>query len=207
MRGIKHLSFEIGPRCNMSREHEWCPASVLERGYQPVGVGHIVLAIQSALDMGFDGFVGFHYYNEPLLYPERIAAVMDGVPEAKFMLWTNGTLVGDHASLVDRFDWVVRTDYDGRGNYPYAPDGRIHNGTSATSESVCCFRPRIEMPVDYTGEVRLCCQDWRGLSTFGNIAHEAFPVIAARWKACVERIAAGDNPPPCLSCTNPRVAP
>ena len=198
--GIRHLSFEIGPRCNLARNHGWCPAHDLVRVREPLAVETIIQSVRDALTAGFTGWVGFHYYNEPTLYQERMRAVMDAVPEARYMLWTNGT-----GSVPGGFDWVVTTNYAGNGNYPYAPDTRRDNYTSDRRGRVECWRPMIELAFDYAGDAPLCCQDWRGDMKFGSLADEPFAVVAERWLDRALKLTLGcDAPSPCRSCTGPR---
>jgi hypothetical protein len=157
--------------------------------------------IRAALRMGFAGHVAFHWYNEPLLYCDRITAVMDAVPEARYLLWTNGTLIDKHADVVARFDRVVRTAYDGDGNFPFAPDTRLANYGEHLRGSVRCVRPLVEFPIDCAGNVRLCCQDWRGDTYIGNV-HEGFEAVADRWLAITRGIIDGTScPDVCLTCT------
>lgn len=191
LKGIRHLSFEIGPRCNRASEHAKCPASVMKRDGESASVETIVETVQWALDNGFDGWVGFHYYCEPMLYVDRMQEVIDAVPEARYCLWTNG--YNHEHPIVGRFDKIFLSDYDNRENYPF--DRRIHNYEPLTPPFQGeCWRPLIEVPIDYEGNIHLCCQDWRGDTAIGN-----FEDWLAKAEACVE----GDLPAMCSNCRHP----
>ena len=106
MKGIRHLSIEIGPHCDRARDHIKCPAHYRKVDRALMSTERIIETIRAALELGFDGFVSFHFYNEPTLYGSRMTEVMDAVPEARYMLWSNGFSTALHP----RFDWVeVRT--------------------------------------------------------------------------------------------------
>lgn len=196
MRGVRHLSIEIGPRCDKSNIHTACPAHLREvDDSKTMSVEHIADIIRAALSLGFTGFVGFHFYNEPTLYTERMAAVMDLVPEARYMLWTNSTAPAD-----PRFSWVVRSDYSDPG---YVFDSRLDNyeGKPVDDPSPC-FRPMIECAIDYSGDVALCCQDWRMTAT------DDFPLqdpvmMLSEWYALALRCTAGHMPWVCATCKGP----
>jgi hypothetical protein len=191
VKGVRHLSIEIGPRCNLSAEHTSCPAHgrVIDR--EMLSVERITEVIRAALALGFEGYVGFHFYNEPTLYAERMAAVMDAVPEARFMLWTNNATYTE-----PRIKWYERSDYS---NPDYAFDKRLDNyGTPIRGGA--CYRPFIECSIDYSGRISLCCQDWLltalDLDVSQMDATEA--LVAWRREAC--SVACGVCPPVCRSC-------
>lgn len=189
MKGIRYLSIEIGPDCNL--DHEWCPRQRMVRKADPLKVWEIVSVIREAVKLGFDGEVAFHYYNEPCLYPERMAAVMDALPNQRFMLWTNGTL-----PIPDGFSTIIRTAYSGVGEYPYQPDTRLKNYGDELRGSVECVRRRIEFPIAYDGSVRLCCQDWLGSVNVGNVTSEPLSPIWDKWSRLNLSML-----PVCRSCT------
>jgi hypothetical protein len=202
MRGIEYLSFEAGTKCNLSHLHEWCPAHYLRREESSIPVEVVAKAIREALALGFTGHVAFHYYNEPLLYTDWIEEVMDAVPEARYLLWTNGELMAQHPDVVKRFGLVVRTAYNGEGNFPYMPDTRLENYEGPQRNVAKCRRQYVEVPIDHTGEMRLCCQDWLGTATFGNITADGFTACYKRWRKTADNIYAGIDPPGvCLTCT------
>lgn len=202
MNETRYLSFEIGPYCNLSDEHPWCPSGYLVRsGDGMMSVERIAECINEATAAGFTGLVAFHFYNEPLLYAERIRAVMELAPDARYLLWSNGTLAAECPELVASFDEVVITDYHGRGNYPFDPDDRLGNYADGQRDTVRCHRPFVEFVVDYAGEAHLCCQDWAHDTAIGNVTTEPFMAVYGRWLAIAEGVRDGSScPSVCLSC-------
>jgi len=193
LENIRHLSLEIGPTCNLSGIHDWCPS----HRRKPLGalmpVEVIADSIIVALNLGFQGFVGFHYYNEPTLSPERIKAVMELAPEARYMLWTNGT-----QPVPPGFAWVEKSAYglDFQGEH----DDRTHNYETRLRDKTECWRPFIEIPVDYAGNMHMCCQDWDGTIKIGNIVEEGFEPVVRRWKELADSITRGSEFEVCNGC-------
>jgi hypothetical protein len=128
----------------------------------PLTVGQIVDTIKAAQSLGFEGFVGFHFYNEPTLYEDRIERVMSQV-DARYMLWSNGKSTRLH----DRFEWVFVTPYEQGANF----DDRMLNYEGQGWDRAC-WRPLIECPIDYSGRIALCCQDWRIMDFRRNYQRE-----------------------------------
>lgn len=167
--------------------------------------------IDHCLSQGFSGWVGFHFYNEPTLYDCFIESVITQVPEAHYMLWTNGDFLTQ--SLADLFERIVVTDYGdlalnvahpSLGVLPSKPDERLTIYDREPDRGwVRCARPSFELPVDCEGGVHLCCQDWR--DTFGNVLEEPFVAIADRLAATRAELAQGTSSPPnvCRRCPTP----
>jgi len=196
LKGIRHLSIEVGPSCNLSREHTLCPNSSEERfpekRFGGLTEDDIVKAINDAVKLGFEGFVGFHYYNEPLAYKKRIENIINESSYDRFMLWTNGLLLNqgnpEDTDILNLSQWVLLSNYwpekytgffnEIRKHYPQVEidvfDGSLDNRMDNYDRdpeglSVNCWRHRIEIPIDYYGNIHLCCQDWKGSFNIGNI--------------------------------------
>lgn len=209
MNGVRHLSIEAGPRC--SRAHEWCPVVRIGKREHVVTPRIAADLIREALRRGFTGEVGFHYYNEPTLYPDFIRRVCEAVPEARYVLWTNGDFLTP--LLASRFGRIVVTDYGdvtdevralpSVGILPCTPDERASIYESpAVRESVTCFRPSFEVPVDCEGRFHLCCEDWRGDVVIGDVTDigAAFDAHARLRAECAAGTCTADV---CRRCTNP----
>jgi hypothetical protein len=202
MKRLLHLSFEASGRCNLASAHTWCPAHF--RGViSTITPEQVIAAIAEAEEMGFRGWVGFHYYNEPLLSLPFIEEVMNRSDYPRFMLWTNGTLLTK--KIAARFGWVVVTAY-GRPPrikhphltvFPCAPDERLRNYESGNRTGPC-WRPSVELAFDCAGQAHLCCQDWRGDTSIGSITD--FRATAIRFLAHATSCAQGRCPAVCASC-------
>ena len=102
-------------------------------------------------------------------------------PLAKFVLWTNGTLIQNHDARYAAFDEIHVTDYN-LSDHPVRNitalvaaqpktriqkvrlDDRLHAIGDDPSNSPCC-RMFTEFIIDYWGNVHLCCYDWAGLGS------------------------------------------
>lgn len=222
------LIFEISDKCQLGDVHPACPNKHADR-YRlldtsgPLTDKEIVdIAAEMYMRHGFRGCIGWHYYNEPLLSQERILIlakeIKERVPEARFVLWTNGGHGIDiNPACIEAHDYVMVTDYGSQ----YAPqiglisshaknlkvmkaafDARLHiprnNGFAP------CKRPFVELVVDYYGNVHLCCHDWLGEVGIGNVKTSDLSDIVDRWRNIRNSISGrrmlDTAPERCLSC-------
>lgn len=198
---IQILEFELSPACNLGRQHTKCPNRNPARWQTlnttlTLDADTIVrTAVRAYREFGFTGLVGWIYYNEPLLEMDRMFDCMRRIraeaPQARFILWTNGTLLPDDCSRFVEFEQIVVSMYqDLPDQADYADKLRrlqdacpwtCFRPTSADAlddrlcafaplrEDAPCLRPFVEFTVDAHGNVHLCCYDWRGEASPGNI--------------------------------------
>lgn len=213
LEGVRHLSLEAGPACNLASEHDWCPASVRPRSRTTLTPDVMVDVVEQAVALGFDGYVGFHYYNEPLLYLDVIRELLPHI-RCRKMLWTNGLRLTQE--VADLFDWVYVTVYPGHdyshldglrhprlNAVPATPDRRVSNYDGPARRRVVCWRPRVEVAVDHSCGVHLCCQDWAGVQ--GRVDEEPLEDILKRMApALVSLMSDGMAVPDvCRTCKGP----
>jgi hypothetical protein len=121
---LQMVSVEVGMGCNMSAVHPRCPNNIGTERYAGLSRKHLldddtILAGLGELhrDFGFNGWVNFSFYNEPLLQRERLFALIpqiaEVVPGASFMLITNGTLLPEDLEPFRAFRGVWMTNYGG----------------------------------------------------------------------------------------------
>ena len=198
------LSIELGSECNLGCLHQACPNRSPERyahvdSEWPLEDDAIVRLVSEFYARGFAGLVAWHYYNEPLIQIERMFGLMDWIaektPKARFLLWTNGTLIPSDCRRFAAFEQCHVTHYGG-DNAPRnlaalrasCPRVHVHHngfdrrliGLSNESDS-SCLRPFTEFVIDYHGNVHLCCYDWRGLASPGNVLTQPLDEVLARW--------------------------
>lgn len=213
--------FEVGNDCNLKKNHVKCPC--LER-YQatknkPIMTDEMIIDNAAALynQHGFAGLVGFHYYNEPMIYIDRIKRLIDGIKakakNASFVLWTNGTLLPEDCKSLDIFDKAWLTNYDG-GNYERIREGipnttfvkwQLDNRKERTDkiDNRRCRRIFSEIIFDAFGECHLCCIDWKGEAKVGNLFDDKLENIVDRFLAVRKSIMNGmdvDAPEICRKC-------
>ena len=229
----QYLIFEIGTECNLGALHPKCPNRHPGRygnlpTDQPVS-DDLIVAIAEAMyrDYGFTGHIGWHLYNEPLCQADRMWRLMDmvdaRVPRATYTLWTNGTLLPDDCSQFARFAKVHVTDY----MLPERPirnlaamvaavpvqniqlqhftlDDRLNAIGDEVVKGPGCNRMFTEFIVDYWGNVHLCCYDWAGSGSVGNVQDEGLEVCLERWAEVRRRVSGKsiflDAPETCLKC-------
>lgn len=113
---LKIISIEIGSNCNMRYIHTVCPAKVMKRSDKDIPTIDEVCAIMDdAVVNGFEEMFAFYFYNEPLMYIERIREVMKRRPHYKYLLWGSGVLVNkviEKGFDFDVFDKIVFACYD-----------------------------------------------------------------------------------------------
>ncbi len=227
---VQIIDFELGEKCNLGHVHDECPNLHPER-FSLLNTDKLLddetiinAAVTAYEKLGFTGLIGFHYYNEPLLKAERlfrIAATIKGkVPQARFLLWSNGMLIPENVDQYYIFDQIVISGYNAesaRGRDRLAAAGikcsYVKNAQlddrlqtlEVKDKSASCKRPFLEMIFDAYGNTHLCCYDWRGEGTTGNLQTESIESLAAKWYQVLPKIAgetmAADAPKVCLNCS------
>lgn len=214
MKDIQFLSIEIGDKCNLSNEHPLCPISYRQKRDKTLTDDMIISIVKKAYEeLGFTGYVAWHFYNEPLLYKKRMFALMktlkETVKDVKFILWTNGELLKIDKKL-ELFDRVVITNYNNRPSsyfeqffknqnvYLLAPvfDGRLD--IKGKQDWVTpCFRPYVEFIISFYGDVHMCCQDWKNEIKIGNVFDKSFDFLVKKRNKMLN----GRLPPKtCVTC-------
>lgn len=242
---LQLLNFELGAGCNLGTVHAECPNQHPERygsldTSQELDDDTIVrCAVQAYRELGFSGLIGWHYYNEPLLRSGRMFALMgrikQEVPQARFLLWTNGMLIPEECEQYKQFDQIFISGYNEQSRRgaerlvakqinsrwidnpvlddrlvqvePIVKSGEmltLPTGWSVQVDERPCLRPFVELIVDAYGNTHLCCYDWQGKGTLGNVITGDFAEIARRWRDQLPHIAGKKMsrcaPSVCQSC-------
>lgn len=223
------LIFELGRGCNLGPVHAACPNMSPERfshldSSRRLDDDTIVdTAVAMYRHHGFTGLVGWHYYNEPLLQADRMFRLMERIsayaPEARYVLWSNGTLLPEDCSRFREFHQIHVTDYSRDGCPPQhldkllqaAPHAQVHSWqldqrltAIATAHNAPCYRMFTEMIFDHHGNMHLCCYDWRGLGSPGNLYTSDLDDLVRKWQAVRDSITGRamtrDAPAVCTTC-------
>jgi hypothetical protein len=205
LRPLQLLQFELSDRCNLADQHPRCPNRHRPLPNMPALDDRTIVrsASEAYRDLGFTGLVGWAYYNEPLLDAERMFALMGRIrfsaPQARFLLWTNGTLVPEDARHFDEFSQIIVSDYgpESRRGYDRLRPILIENASlddrlqqlPVEDAAAPCLRPFVELAFDCRGGAHICCHDWRGGGSLGNLNWTPFGVIARHWRAWIREIA------------------
>ena len=230
LRLVQLLEFELGTGCNLGGDHSKCPNCHIDcRAFEcshTLDDDTIVrLAVEAYRDLGFTGLIGWAYYNEPLLCEQRMFVLMERIkaeaPAARFILWTNGMLIPEDCEQYRQFSQIVISGYNDEGRRGHewlaakginarladnpALDDRLLDLEPA-DPTAPCLRPFTEFIIDNYGNTYLCCYDWRGRATFGNVLADGadFAAIAQRWRDQLPSIAGpcmtDDAPDACRKC-------
>lgn len=220
------LSFEVADCCNLMKEHNKCPINHRKYKYSEFCLDEdiIVDTLRTAIQLGFTGLVAFHYYNEPLLKRELIMNVIEHVPEGRFLLWTNALLLDRNVKnneFLRKFSQVNITCYNFSdlpffqalkeyyGNieiFDWELDDRLQIYEKTIINNLSCKRPLFELPIDYHGNIHLCCMDWNNDYEIGNIFIEGFESIVMGEKyqklisSCKSRLNITYCPNICKTC-------
>lgn len=226
---VQLLEFELGSKCNLGHVHHECPNLHPER-YGTLDTSRelddqtiVDCAVRAYQELGFQGLVGWIYYNEPLLQADRMfklmAEIKDQVPRARFILWTNGMLIPEACEHYRQFEQIVISGYNEQSrrgmerlsaqriNCRYAEDAGLDSRMAQLTiqpDMKPCLRPFVEFIIDNHGNHHLCCYDWQGRGSLGNVFTRDFAELAKEWRAQLPAIV-GDTmsdgaPAVCRSC-------
>jgi hypothetical protein len=142
---------------------------------------------------------------------ERVFGLMESNPEARYVLWTNGTIQPED-ERIKLFEQVHCTDYTGvdaeyyKGcrNVSVFPfkrfDKRLRDTEGLPVNKRKCMRQHIEFILDNWGTAHLCCQDWQGKIEIGSIWKNTYTELARRRHEILEQMRQGEEPKRCRHC-------
>jgi len=217
---LQILAFEIGKNCDMCKEHVECPVNIKDRfngkPYE-LTIDKIVETAHKAKDLGFKGWIAYHRYNSPTMYWPRVRDCIRSLDGFKHLLWDSGNQLTEE--MIPYFDTIHITNYrnhdftEWQNKYPEVNwivrditlDDRLNQENWGNrNEFVICNRPKyIELPIDFAGNVTLCCYDFNAKEAFGNIFEEDFTsIIENKYKQVTESLTGCSNMAPeiCKRC-------
>jgi len=223
MKYTQFAIFEITHECNLAAQHRFCPSMArIPTGDGAPLTDTLIVDIAVALynQYGFAGMIGWHYYCEPMLAYDRIkrltAAIREKAPQARFVLWSNGTgFPSDPCELRQWFDAVHITAYKPETAERISralPEARVWNpaiddrlDSQRAPREGRCYRMFTEFIVDAWGTVHGCCYDWRGEMPLGNLHTDGLDAVLDLWQATRARLVnvsgmTADAPPVCHRC-------
>lgn len=226
------LSFEIIDDCNLKYCHTKCPITVRksDNAKYVLNTEKIIQCMQQAKNLNFNGYIAFHLYNEPLIAKEKMLFIIEKLPDFKYLLWTNGLLldkVVENNNFLKKFDLVNISCYD-KVNLDFFQqikkfhgkvhifceglDDRLDIYTREYENLFGCKRPLFEIPIDYAGNILLCCNDWNNSFKIGNVFESMFEEIILSPKyqellECSKKRLLDQKicPPICKKCNNPMI--
>lgn len=220
------ISIEIGKGCDLAKVHTKCPISDVDRYgdldiSNPITDDKLIDIISQSYSMGFKGEIAFHYYNEPLLYADRVFSIIERVrdlfPESRFFLNTNGNFIHKHLDKMYYFSTINLSNYEGKNwdwlkehlhknaslrVFDFGLDSRKENFKNYR-DTKPCNRPYKEFIIDYYGNAHLCCMDWKGQVELGNVVKGDFKMIFDKFVDYRKKIGSDpmdDAPDICKKC-------
>lgn len=214
MKRAKYFSQEIGPGCNLAKKHRRCPLHsvdiyLLLNKSRIMDDETILNNIRVAYANGFNGFLNWSFYNEPLLYMERLERLHGGIkkinPDAKIVVWTNGTMIGRDVDpqRLDIFSHVVISNYErrdwswfvnSRPNVTVLRDKLDNRMDSYEETRAGCKKVFGEFIIDAYGNWRLCCGDWMGTAVNMNVHEEGIQAIINERARLMELVSQDPQP-------------
>jgi len=88
---ISSVAIETSQHCN--RRCGYCPVSIAPKPVQNISRDVFAAIIDQLRDLGFDGILKYHFFNEPLLNKDLeklIAYARSELPRARSIVYTNG---------------------------------------------------------------------------------------------------------------------
>lgn len=194
---VKRVSFGLSNICCYSHFHKKCP---LYRQRDKVVLPSKVVynTIDELAQINYEGVFAFHFYNEPLIDP-RLFSFMSYAhkkcPLSKTLILTNGFYLTQQIAneLAESGVWILGVTSYTRSEHqrlvqldvkiPYyvfyqnmdARAGMYER--SPINVKAHCFAPVGDVTISWTGDVVLCCLDWKGIHKFGNLNYETLSSI------------------------------
>ena len=194
------VCFELGNGCPYAAKHTFCPAHTRKPMTEKLEDERIEKLIRELYEQrGFTGFIGWHYYCEPMACQDRMWPLMERLKgKARFLLWSNAER---HLTKADprlaQFEKVYLSLYREQTSDEHrravdnvrqfckdVETNREHDDGRCAEQPFTygpCLRPFLEMDVAYDGTVHACCHAWKW--DVGNLTKESLEDVAKRWRA------------------------
>jgi cyclic pyranopterin phosphate synthase len=201
---FRNAAIEISTKCN--RQCGYCPNSKYPTVEKYMTEKTFDKSIASLKEIGFEGSLYLHFYNEPLLdkrLAELVARAKKELPKAMIRIFTNGDFLDEKMTekLVEAgvMEFVITyhkpesKDFRTRmellkkkwGNYlnlqslddtPLSNRGGLIYVANQEVRKNC-IEPLRTVQIDLEGNVVLCCNDFFRVHKFGNIQKESLREI------------------------------
>jgi len=215
------FAIELSQECNLSNLHrDFCPINCIKRAGKILTDEKIISLVSEAYDLGFEGYMMWSVYNEPMMDYKRMFGLMEQVrvkfPKSRFLLWTNGTILVEDLRM-QMFEKIIVTNYLNKTHEElvkyFGPDVKWKNNPVLDSRMVYrgdyhkkrCTLPFDTFLISNNGDVLFCCIDWKNEVKLGNVFDLSLKEIDEnRWRNTVKIIGkemCGNAPDTCLYCT------
>ena len=192
MHQIKRISFELSNICNYAYCHKECPLhGQKEKIVLPSRI--VKKTVDEVAQIDYDGVFAFHIYNEPLIDPRLFPFIVytkAKCTKSKILILTSGFYLDQQIAdeLAELGIWILAVTAYSRSEFnrlsgldvkvPYyvfeaefVDLKSIYDRTPVGIKTLC-HAPIGEVSVTCTGDVVLCCRDWKRMHKFGNLNRE-----------------------------------
>lgn len=191
---VRRISFQLSNLCNYTMIHKKCPLSqCTEKIILPSKV--VYSTIDEVSEFNYNGIFGFHIYNEPMMDPRLfllISYVKKMCPKACALICTNGYMLNQQmmveleeigvdslnvsAYSISEYNRLV--ELESKISYQVMPmqldDRESLYDRIPLNLKKSCHAPLNEVCIAPTGDIILCCLDWKNKHTFGNLINHDF---------------------------------
>lgn len=193
---VRFINIELSSLCNYSLFHKNCP--IYNNKEKIVLSSKIVYKVIDELaEINYSGIINFNLYNEPLIDPRLftfLSYIKKNCPNATASINTNGFyLTQTIVDELEEFNVVLyvsaytKSEYDRltslQANFPYMvfysilDDRKNLYDKNPINLNKICHAPVNEVGLSCTGDILLCCLDWKREYVFGNLYEETLSGI------------------------------
>lgn len=214
IKGIHQVQLEINNRCSYSHAHPKCPANLAtEPKFLDSDIIYDILEYLG--DKEYDGEVMFSIYNEPLEDPRLfgfLTFMKFETEKATPYVITNGRCLDQHLldKLVEYGTRVIANGYTpeeaarlrtlkGGGKYTVREESLDQRMKMYERDDIDlalpCHAPKRNLAIWHTGEVGICCRDWKRTEVLGDLNEESFAevLVGAQRVLAVDFLEAGNR--------------
>lgn len=208
----KHVNLELSNLCNYGNVHKKCPVNKLQAEHNIIP-SKIIYDVFSTLErFKYSRMITFCCYNEPLIDPrlfEFVRAARKACPDSIVRITSNGFYLNQSLALE-----LVDAGVTSLGITAYTPSEverlkkihlPIHYAVMPSIPShdmddrlglygelplinldIPCLAPLFQIIVNAKGRVVLCCYDWKGLYTYGDLNNQSLEDIMKNPKMWID---------------------
>lgn len=165
-----NINLETSSKCN--RKCSYCPNAQYDRGNLFMEDKTFYKIIDELKELVYIGKICFAFFNEPFLdkrTPMFIAYAKDKLPKCEIGIFTNG----DYGIPETKADRVIISNHNDI-NYKNTP---LNNRCGLITPLNPDYYPRckyedFQVVINFEGKFIICCNDYFGVSSMGNVNNE-----------------------------------
>lgn len=194
---VKRVTFGLSNICCYSMFHKKCP--LYRQKDKTVLPSKIVYkTIDELAEIDYEGIFVFHFYNEPLIDPRLFSFInyaKTHCPSSKIFILSNGFYLTQQMAdeLAQLGVWILAVSSYSKAEHmrlvgldvkvPYYVYYQVLDDRGDMYDKALlnldkpCFAPVGDITIAPTGEMVLCCLDWKYRHKFGNLNYESLSSV------------------------------